>query len=217
MTKKELVVFDVDHTLFCCNLSYLFGKFLYKKGELCFFKALLLVAAYALHKMHLVSVFQLHEVAFRLIFRGKGAALFQKLAHQFISTLPDTFQHTNIVALLHKAAANGERVWLLSSSPDFLVAEVAKKWQVSAFKGTTYRKSCDDVFTQIDEVLEGQSKWQAIWKFLVETKISPSQVRAYTDSIVDLQLLEQVGEPIAVFPDKKLAKIARQKKWTIIQ
>lgn len=41
------------------------------------------------------------------------------------------------------------------------------------------------------------------------------QVAFYTDSITDLPLLEAVGHPIAVNPDARLRRAARQRGWTI--
>lgn len=37
----------------------------------------------------------------------------------------------------------------------------------------------------------------------------------YTDSVSDLPLLERVGHPVAVNPDRRLRKIARQRGWPI--
>ena len=37
----------------------------------------------------------------------------------------------------------------------------------------------------------------------------------YSDSASDLPLLERVGEPVAVNPDKKLAKVARDRGWRV--
>ena len=41
------------------------------------------------------------------------------------------------------------------------------------------------------------------------------QVAFYTDSITDLPLLEAVGHPIAVNPDARLRRVARQRGWLI--
>jgi HAD superfamily hydrolase (TIGR01490 family) len=37
----------------------------------------------------------------------------------------------------------------------------------------------------------------------------------YTDSITDLPLLERVGEPVAVNPDPRLARVARRRGWRV--
>jgi phosphoserine phosphatase len=40
---------------------------------------------------------------------------------------------------------------------------------------------------------------------------------AYSDSINDLPLLEAVDEPVAVDPDPRLAAIAQQRGWQVLQ
>ncbi|MEK7310504.1 MAG: hypothetical protein AAB382_00915 [Chloroflexota bacterium] len=39
---------------------------------------------------------------------------------------------------------------------------------------------------------------------------------AYADSYSDLGLFEMVGHPVAVYPDKKLADLAREKGWRVV-
>ena len=41
------------------------------------------------------------------------------------------------------------------------------------------------------------------------------QSYAYSDSITDLPMLELVGHPVAVNPDKELARVARERDWEI--
>ena len=38
---------------------------------------------------------------------------------------------------------------------------------------------------------------------------------AYSDSITDLPMLELVGNPVAVNPDRELARIAREREWEV--
>jgi phosphoserine phosphatase len=40
---------------------------------------------------------------------------------------------------------------------------------------------------------------------------------AYSDSITDLPMLEVVGHPVVVNPDRELARIAREREWTVRQ
>jgi len=64
----------------------------------------------------------------------------------------------------------------------------------------------------------GQEKVEKVKKFLSGNglKINFQESFAYSDSFFDLPLLELVGHPIAVEPDKKLLRIARNKGWSII-
>src|SRR5436309_9478493 len=38
---------------------------------------------------------------------------------------------------------------------------------------------------------------------------------AYSDSITDLPMLELVGHPVAVNPDRELARVARERDWDV--
>jgi hypothetical protein len=38
---------------------------------------------------------------------------------------------------------------------------------------------------------------------------------AYSDSITDLPMLELVGNPVAVNPDRELARVAREREWEV--
>ena len=44
-----------------------------------------------------------------------------------------------------------------------------------------------------------------------------SRSYAYTDSISDLPMLESVGHPVAVNPDRRLEAVARERGWPIIE
>jgi phosphoserine phosphatase len=39
----------------------------------------------------------------------------------------------------------------------------------------------------------------------------------YTDHVADLPLLEAVGTPVAVGPNRALARVARARGWTIVE
>ena len=40
---------------------------------------------------------------------------------------------------------------------------------------------------------------------------------AYSDSQTDLPMLDVVGHPVAVNPDKELARIAREREWPVLR
>jgi hypothetical protein len=49
------------------------------------------------------------------------------------------------------------------------------------------------------------------------TGIDLSESTAYSDSATDLPMLEAVGRPVAVNPDRGLAKAARERGWEVRQ
>jgi len=64
----------------------------------------------------------------------------------------------------------------------------------------------------------GREKAEKVRKFLSGNglMINFKESFAYSDSFFDLPLLELVGNPVVVEPDKKLLKIAKQRDWQII-
>jgi HAD superfamily hydrolase (TIGR01490 family) len=49
-----------------------------------------------------------------------------------------------------------------------------------------------------------------------ENNYDPAKAWYYADSISDLPALEVVGNPVCVYPDKKLARMAHRKNWRTI-
>ena len=58
---------------------------------------------------------------------------------------------------------------------------------------------------------------QPVLDYAKKHKINLKQSYAYADSFTDKEVMELVGHPIAVNPDKRLKKYAKEKGWKIIQ
>ncbi len=64
----------------------------------------------------------------------------------------------------------------------------------------------------------GHGKAERLRQFLEEydEEIDLSASYFYTDSIVDVPVMERIGHPIAVYPDKRLATLAKTRGWVTI-
>jgi HAD superfamily hydrolase (TIGR01490 family) len=60
---------------------------------------------------------------------------------------------------------------------------------------------------------------KVIWveRFAAERRVDLTKSYFYTDSYSDLPLLERVGHPVAVNPDRRLRRHARRRGWPIVQ
>lgn len=63
--------------------------------------------------------------------------------------------------------------------------------------------------------LFGNEKLRQALMFMESRNVSPKDCSFFTDSHNDLSLMEMVGEPVAVNPDNRLRKIARERQWSI--
>ena len=65
----------------------------------------------------------------------------------------------------------------------------------------------------LDEAMFGEAKARAVRKVAQELKLDLSHCWAYGDSANDRWMLAAVGNPAAVNPSRKLARIARRRGW----
>ena len=63
----------------------------------------------------------------------------------------------------------------------------------------------------------GPSRPTAMRELAETQRARPGRASAYSDSGTDLPMLEAVGHPVAVNPDRALAKVARERGWEVVQ
>jgi phosphoserine phosphatase len=66
---------------------------------------------------------------------------------------------------------------------------------------------------QLEFYAYGPHKADAIREMAVRETIDLANSYAYSDSITDLPMLELVGNPVAVNPDRELTRVARERGW----
>jgi HAD superfamily hydrolase (TIGR01490 family) len=67
----------------------------------------------------------------------------------------------------------------------------------------------------LDEAMFGEAKARAVRKLVQELKLDLSRCWAYGDTANDQWMLAAVGNPTAVNPSRRLARIARRRGWSI--
>jgi HAD superfamily hydrolase (TIGR01490 family) len=122
------------------------------------------------------------------------------------------------VALVRRLHAEGRRVMLATSSIDFIVAPLAEHLGVDRVLATTLEFQ-DGVCTGrlVGQPMFRGDKKDAVLAWLRENDMDPRSCSFYSDSAYDLPLLEAVGHPVAVNPDRRLRRIARDRGWELIE
>jgi HAD superfamily hydrolase (TIGR01490 family) len=121
---------------------------------------------------------------------------------------------TRALAQLHLDA--GQRVWLVTAAPAELASLVARRLGLTGALGTVSEVN-EGVYTGrlVGEPLHGPAKAEAILALAEQEGLDLSQCSAYSDSANDLPMLTTVGHPVAVNPDAKLKRYARENGWDI--
>ncbi len=125
-------------------------------------------------------------------------------------------QSQMMIQKLKESQARGDHVVILSSSPDFLVKEIAYRLQVLHCRATDYQCSEDGTMMAISQVMEGQDKANYIQRIAHEMGIVQANITVYSDSYLDLPILKIAGRAIAVDPDAYLRKACLQNGWEIL-
>lgn len=113
--------------------------------------------------------------------------------------------------------SSGAAVVLLSSATTPICEAVDRHLQLDAII-CTQLETLDGVFTghTSGKLVYGAEKKHRMLSFCREHKAKPENAWYYGDNHTDRYVMEAVGNPVAVSPDKRLKKIAIRRKWPIL-
>lgn len=223
--ESKIALFDLDGTLVDAHLWLGMVKHHLKTKENLFSVFRYLTSHMALApfwKMHLISTekyYQSWGKDLAKLIKGikleRGKEIFNWLTDEYL--LP--VLKKNVLERLKKHQEEGLLTILISGSFQDLVDVVANRLNIDFAIGTELEVVKDKFSGKIIPPLcLGKGKAEKIGNFLSEKKlkINFKESFAYSDSIFDLPMLELVGNPVVVEPDKKLLEIAKDKGWQII-
>jgi len=121
---------------------------------------------------------------------------------------------TRALAQLH--LDQGQRVWLVTAAPIELAHLIARRLGLTGALGTVAEHE-DGLYTGrlIGDLLHGPAKAEAVKALAVREGLDLTRCAAYSDSHNDLPMLNLVGEPCVINPDRKLREHARAEGWRV--
>lgn len=150
------------------------------------------------------------------IVKGKSVAELQALCQDIVDRhmLTKAYESTVDLAAMHIAA--GQQVWLVSATPVQIGQALAERLGFTGALGTVAEEA-DGKFTGrlVGDILHGPGKQHAVAALAAIQQLDLERCTAYSDSINDLPMLEMVGSPVAINPDRKLRRHAKQRGWAV--
>lgn len=111
----------------------------------------------------------------------------------------------------------GFRPVLVTGELDFALVEVARYFDFDAVISNALVYERGAATGEIaPPLIAAEEKARAIRRLCREYGVEPKRCKAYSDSFSDAPMLETVGHPIAVNPDRRLRRVARQRGWPIV-
>jgi HAD superfamily phosphoserine phosphatase-like hydrolase len=140
-----------------------------------------------------------------------------RLAKSWIAAGLDDAWYKPCVDRLREHLSAGDRVVLLSGTPDFLASAIATRLGVGYAIGTTLKnKGGHFVFAPPGQHPFDTAKLLIAREFARAHGFDARDVVAYGDSEHDSTLLLWAGTPVAVRPEQGLARIAQARGWELL-
>jgi HAD superfamily hydrolase (TIGR01490 family) len=117
---------------------------------------------------------------------------------------------------LYSHRGQGHRVVLISGGIEPVLGPLAEILQPDALVAAQPEIKDGRLTGQLENgVLSGRKKAEAAREVADALGVDMERSYAYADSHGDVELLESVGHPVAVNPDRKLRRLSRRRGWPI--
>ncbi|WP_096453944.1 HAD family hydrolase [Corynebacterium suranareeae] len=215
---KVAAFFDLDKTIIAMSSTYAYGREFMNSGLISPSVALQLSLAQATYMFAGHTSEQMDNTRDQLtaMIRGWEVQQVRSIAEETMHTVVTPTIYAEARELIEHHQELGHDVIIISASVKELVEPIAKELGVSKTV-TTILEAQDGMYT--GEVLfycKGEAKAQSMVDLAKSNGYDLSQSFAYSDSFTDLPMLEMVGNPTAVNPDRALKKIALERGWKIL-
>jgi HAD superfamily hydrolase (TIGR01490 family) len=205
--------FDIDGTLLSVNSAPLYARYLRQIGR-ARRRDLLRTAFYLLqYKLNLLDIDRAIERAGGMI-AGQREEDVAAFCDRWYREVVRSYVVPGMCAIVEQHREAGHALALLSSSTSYLAAPLARDLGVPHTL-VTRLEVVEGRFTgrPVEPVCYGAGKVHWARTFADENSIDLGSSFFYTDSVTDLPVLELVGHPRIVNPDRLLRRIARKRGW----
>lgn len=218
-TRRPAAFFDLDKTIIAKSSVMAFGRPFYQGGLIN--RRAVLKSTYA-QFMYLVGGAD-HDQMERMraylsqLCKGWDVEQVKAIVAETLHDLIDPLIYDEAAALIEEHHAAGRDVVIVSSSGSEVVEPIGELLGADHVIATRMVVE-DGRFTgQIDYYAYGPAKAAAIVELARAEGYDLENSFAYSDSSTDLPLLETVGHPCVVNPDRTLRKEAIAREWPVLE
>ncbi len=215
---REAAFFDLDKTVIAKAAMLAFGPSLQRAGMLnrwLVARALWGQIVFRYLGADEGRMQKMRETALRIA-TGWDQHRISALVDDALTEIIDPLVFEEAIELIDSHRAAGRRVYLVSASPEEIVLPLARHVGVDDAIATRAEIDSDGKYTGgVEFYSAGDNKVTAIEEQARLHDLDLSSSFAYSDSITDLPMLEAVGHPVAVNPDRALLREALARGWEI--
>ncbi len=211
--------FDLDRTLMSGSSAFYFGRTAYREGLLPLPRLLVDAANGLMFRLFGASDEKSEQLRDRILesVAGTEAETLRRLAPGVVEELLGKIR-PEAQALLDMHQEAGRDVYIISASPVEVVGELARALEIEGGLGTE-SEIVDGVYTGrlAAPFCYGEGKADHIRKLAAQKGYDLAHCYAYSDSASDLPMMQIVGHPVAVNPDRAMEAVAHRRGWPIVE
>ncbi|WP_435969288.1 HAD family hydrolase [Streptomyces sp. Qhu_M48] len=216
---RTAAFFDLDKTVIAKSSTLTFSKSFYRGG--------LISRRAALRTAYIQFVFLAggadHDQMERMreylsaLCKGWNVAQVKELVAETLHDLIDPIIYDEAASLIEEHHAAGRDVVIVSTSGAEVVEPIGEMLGADRVVATRMVVGEDGCFTgEVAYYAYGPTKAEAVRELALSEGYDLSRCYAYSDSATDIPMLEAVGHPYAVNPDRALRREAAAQEWPVL-
>ncbi|MFF5423840.1 MULTISPECIES: HAD family hydrolase [unclassified Streptomyces] len=216
---RAAAFFDLDKTVIAKSSTLTFSKSFYRGG--------LISRRAALRTAYIQFVFLAggadHDQMERMreylsaLCKGWNVAQVKELVAETLHDLIDPIIYDEAASLIEEHHAAGRDVVIVSTSGAEVVEPIGEMLGADRVVATRMVVGEDGCFTgEVEYYAYGPTKAEAVRELAESEGYDLSRCYAYSDSATDIPMLEAVGHPYAVNPDRTLRREAAAREWPVL-
>jgi HAD superfamily hydrolase (TIGR01490 family) len=215
---RAAAFFDLDKTIIARSSTLAFGPSFYRNGLISRNDVVRGLLAQVLFRLGGASHNRMEKLRDQVsqVCRGWPADRVADIITRNLHELIVPHLYAEAVALLTEHRSAGQDVVIVSTSGHEMVAPIGDLLGASSVIATRMEVADGHYTGQVEFYAYGQAKADQVGRLASERGYSLPHSYAYSDSITDLPMLEIVGNPRAVNPDRALRKVAQQRGWPVL-
>jgi HAD superfamily hydrolase (TIGR01490 family) len=216
---KRAAFYDLDGTLVGLNLVHTALYLFTNLGEWSGRASYLVNFATRLPALYFAEQrdrYLLNVVLFEL-FKGISRDRLEELGDEYCENILMKKLYPEACAMIEANRAVGIEPVLVTGSPDFVAAPLARRLAITDYAANRPAYSGGLATGRLrPPIMAGDEKAEWCAAYAAAHQLDLANCWGYADSYYDLPFLAPLGHPVAVNPDRRLSATARSRQWPIV-
>ena len=216
---QSAAFFDLDKTVIAKSSALAFGRPFYRDGLIS--RRDVVKSAYAQLMFRLGGTDEQTMARTRdylaALCKGWKVEQVQQIVAETLEELINPYVYAEAAILIGEHQAAGRDVVLVSASGDEMVRPIGALLGVTDIIATRMAIVDGRFSGEVEFYAAGQRKVDGVQELAGARGYDLAECYAYSDSSSDLPLLESVGHPSVVNPDRTLRRVAQERSWPVLE